>query len=152
MNDVVSRQVRSRMMAGIGRRDTAPELAVRSYLFRAGLRFRVNDRSLPGSPDIVLKRYRVVIFVHGCFWHRHSSCRFAAIPSTRREFWAAKFAANIARDHRNENLLVKSGWTVLTVWECDLRPDSLDELFWQIVSYDEPNEGSCGAVSAEPRA
>ena len=142
MNDVVSPQVRSRMMSSIGRRDTAPELTVRRYLFGAGLRFRVNDRRLPGSPDIVLKRYRVVVFVHGCFWHRHSACRFAATPSTRREFWAAKFAANIARDQRNENLLIEMGWTVLTVWECDLRPESLDELFWKIVSRGEPNGGS----------
>jgi DNA mismatch endonuclease (patch repair protein) len=139
MNDVVSPQVRSRMMSSIGRRNTAPELAVRSYLFGAGLRFRVNDRRLPGSPDIVLKRYGVVVFVHGCFWHRHSDCRFAATPSTRREFWAAKFAANIARDQRNENLLVEMGWTVLTVWECDLCPESLDKLFWKIVSRGEPN-------------
>ena len=134
MSDVVSPQVRSRMMSRIGRRGTAPELTVRSYLFGAGLRFRVNDRRLPGSPDIVLKRYRVVVFVHGCFWHRHLHCRFAATPSSRREFWTAKFAENIARDQRNERLLVEMGWTVLTIWECDLRPESLDELFWKIVS------------------
>ena len=140
MSDVVSPQVRSRMMSGIRGRDTKPELVVRSYLFRAGLRFRVNDRRLPGSPDVVFKRYRVAVFVHGCFWHRHLHCRFATTPSTRPEFWQTKFAANMARDQRNENLLVEMGWTVLTVWECDLRPESLDELFWKIVAHDELHE------------
>ena len=101
MADVVDSATRSRMMAGIGGRDTRPELLVRRYLHACGLRFRVHDKTLPGRPDIVLKRHRVAIFVHGCFWHQHPGCRFATTPQTRADFWASKFEANVARDTRN---------------------------------------------------
>jgi DNA mismatch endonuclease (patch repair protein) len=121
-------------MAGIQGKNTIPELLVRRYLHGTGLRFRTNVRSLPGTPDIVLARYRTVVFVHGCFWHRHTDCRFAATPSTRAEFWQAKFTANIARDRSNAARLRASGWRVLTLWGCQAgSAAALDRLFWRIV-------------------
>lgn len=135
MTDTVSPQVRSRMMSAIRGRDTTPELAVRSYLHAAGLRFRANVRRLPGTPDLVFSKHRTVVFVHGCFWHRHVGCPFATTPADRREFWNAKFSANIARDWRNQSKLGDMGWKVVTIWECETRSvTKLDELFWQIVS------------------
>ena len=133
--DVVSPEQRSSMMARIRGRDTRAELAVRSYLHRTGLRFRTNDRALAGSPDVVLPKFRCVVFVNGCFWHRHPGCRFATTPTTRTEFWQAKFAANVARDRRVHEDLRRTGWRPLVIWECEVaRPESLDELFWQIVA------------------
>ena len=100
--DVVSPEQRSRMMAGIRGRDTEGELVVRRYLHRAGLRFRVGLRTLPGSPDLTIPMYRAAVFVHGCFWHRHASCRFATTPATRIEFWQAKFAAKCGAGPRGK--------------------------------------------------
>ena len=135
MADVVDSATRSRMMAGIGSRDTLPELLVRRYLHASGLRFCVHDKSLPGRPDIVLKRHQVVIFVHGCFWHRHPGCRFATTPQTRADFWASKFEANVARDARNVTAVEAAGWTALTVWECETKSeDALDLIFWRVVA------------------
>lgn len=111
---------KSREMAGVRTADTKIEQIVRSYLFRAGFRFRKNDRRLPGSPDIVLPRYRTVVFVHGCFWHGHEGCRAARLPTTRTEFWAAKQAANHARDARNVLELSAAGWRVVTIWSCEI--------------------------------
>lgn len=114
------------MMAGIRGRDTLPELALRRALHRDGFRFRLHARKLPGRPDVVLPRWRAAILVHGCFWHRHASCRYATTPATRPEFWAAKFAANVKRDGRNAEALQALGWRVATVWECALRSDRID--------------------------
>ncbi len=134
MVDIVSPEKRSSMMGGIRGRDTKAELLVRSYLHRAGLRFKTNDRSLPGSPDLVFPKYRCVIFVHGCFWHRHHGCKLAATPATRVEFWSAKFAANVARDAKANSSLLALGWRTFTVWECQAAdPDVLDALFWAVV-------------------
>lgn len=120
-------------MASIKGRDTSPERMVRSYLHAAGFRFRLNVRALPGTPDIVLPRHKLAIFVHGCFWHRHPGCKFAATPATRIEFWATKFKSNIERDIRAARELQALGWTVETVWECELKdPTRLDNLFWKI--------------------
>lgn len=121
MVDVVDRETRSKMMANIRGRDTKPEMLVRRMLHGAGYRYRLHDRSMPGRPDIVLPKYRVTIFVHGCFWHRHGGCRFSTTPATRQEFWRDKFLSNVARDERNVKLLVASGWRVATVWECALK-------------------------------
>ena len=107
-------------MSRIRGTDTRPELLVRSALHRAGFRFRLHTKGLPGRPDIVLARHGVVIFIHGCFWHRHG-CTLSSEPATRRKFWQAKFEANVARDARNARALRKLGWRVLTVWECALR-------------------------------
>jgi DNA mismatch endonuclease, patch repair protein len=110
------------MMSGIRGWDTKPELCLRRALHALGFRYRINDRRLPGKPDIVLPRYRAAIFVHGCFWHRHSGCRNATTPTTRAEFWRLKFEANVKRDVRDLQALRDAGWRVATIWECALGP------------------------------
>lgn len=132
MADIVDRATRSRMMAGIRGRDTTPERIVRSHLHRAGLRFGLHDSRLSGRPDIVLPKWGAVVFVHGCYWHRHRGCRFATTPSTRVEFWNRKFAENVARDRRNVRALRRGGWRVFVVWECSLTPSRLDALVTRI--------------------
>jgi DNA mismatch endonuclease (patch repair protein) len=121
MTDIVTPEVRSRMMSRIRGRDTGPEKIVRSLLFRSGFRFRLHRRDLPGRPDIVLPKYRAVIFINGCFWHAHARCAYATSPSSNRKFWETKLAANQERDRRNIGKLRQAGWRVLVVWECTVR-------------------------------
>lgn len=121
MTDTLSAERRSWNMSQIRSRDTKPEITLRSALHRRGLRFRLHDRRLPGCPDIVLSKYKTAIMVHGCFWHRHPGCKNATTPSTRIEFWDAKFESTIARDRQNEDKLIAKGWRVITVWECDIK-------------------------------
>lgn len=121
MADTVDKATRSRMMAGIRGKDTKPEKAIRSALHSAGFRYRVHVAGLPGKPDIVFPKYKAVIFVHGCFWHRHADCWWRTTPSSNAVFWAEKFAQNVARDNRNTVDLKKMGWRVAIVWECTLR-------------------------------
>lgn len=121
MTDIVDRQTRSRMMAGIRGRDTQPELALRRALHGRGFRYRLHARNLPGRPDIVLPKHCAVIFVHGCFWHRHPGCRYTTTPATRAAFWTAKFDSNVTRDQRVQAALLQVGWRVAVVWECALR-------------------------------
>lgn len=123
MADRLTSQRRSWNMSRIRGQDTKPEITLRSILHRAGFRFRLQDRNLPGRPDIVLKKYRTVIMVHGCFWHRHQGCRNATMPSTRTEFWSEKFAGTVERDKRVIKELNALGWLVITVWECALERD-----------------------------
>lgn len=123
MVDSLTPERRSWNMSRIRNRDTKPELLLRSRLHRAGLRFRVHRRDLPGSPDIVLPKYSTVIFVHGCYWHRHKGCKNATTPSTRTDFWEAKFADNLRRDEQNIQALKDAGWQPLVVWECELKRD-----------------------------
>lgn len=118
--DRISPEARSRNMACIRGRDTRPEKRVRSLLHAAGFRFRLCDRSLPGTPDIVLKKYRTVIFVNGCFWHRHENCAKATIPEHRREFWEKKLRGNAERDVRNQERLAALGWRVIVIWQCEI--------------------------------
>ena len=135
MADTVDFATRSRMMAGIGPKDTMPEMRVRRYLHAVGLRFRLHDKRLPGRPDIVLPAFRTVIFVHGCFWHRHAQCRFATNPSSNADFWQVKFQQNIDRDAAKEAALCSAGWRVLVVWECETREEAaLEKLFWRVVA------------------
>ena len=108
-------------MARIRGRDTAPELTVRSISHGLGFRFRLHRKDLPGRPDLVFPRHRLAVFVHGCFWHRHSGCRYAYTPKSRIAFWTEKFAHNVARDRRNEEALRNLGWRVLLIWECETR-------------------------------
>lgn len=117
--DSVDKATRSRIMRSVGRKDTGPELALRSALHKAGLRYRLHDTTLPGSPDLVLPRHNAVIFVHGCYWHFHG-CNRSTLPKSRRKFWREKFRANLERDRRNVERLHALGWRVLTVWECSL--------------------------------
>ncbi|MEX2149660.1 MAG: DNA mismatch endonuclease Vsr [Steroidobacteraceae bacterium] len=119
--DRLSKAERSWNMSRISGSDTAPERAVRSLLHKLGYRFRLHSRSLPGRPDIVLPKYRTIVFVHGCYWHRHQRCPFAYVPKTRTQFWLKKFSANVARDRRVVRTLRSVGWQVVVVWECELR-------------------------------
>lgn len=130
MTDIVDAPTRSRMMAGIRSADTKPEIIVRQYLHARGFRFRLHRRDLPGRPDVVLPKYGAVVFVHGCFWHRHAGCRYASTPATRPEFWQGKFAGNVTRDRRNIDRLLERGWRVCVIWECGLRhyPERLADL------------------------
>ena len=123
MTDIVDMQRRSEMMAGIKGRDTKPELVVRRIAHKLGLRFRLHRKDLPGCPDLVFPRRRVVVFVHGCFWHRHEGCQYAYMPKSRIEFWTTKFAQNIARDRRDEEALRNLDWRVLVIWECATRDE-----------------------------
>lgn len=127
MADSLTVERRSWNMSRIRSRDTGPERTLRSMLHRAGFRFRLHDRSLPGTPDIVMKKHRTVILVHGCYWHRHEGCKNATTPSTRTDFWQKKFGATVARDERNLDALTELGWNSIVVWECDLkkRPDEV---------------------------
>jgi len=111
------------MMAGIKGGNTKPERDLRLALHARGLRYRLHAKNLVGRPDLVFPKYRAVVFVHGCFWHRHEGCRYANTPATRPEFWRAKFAANVTRDKRVEAELQAAGWWVATVWECELRTE-----------------------------
>lgn len=122
-------------MSRIRAQNTSPELLVRSMLHRSGYRFRLHRRDLPGSPDIVLPKHNVVVFVHGCFWHRHARCRFAAMPKSRPEFWKQKFRANVRRDHRAAARLKRLGWRVIVIWECETRDSrSLAKLITRVRS------------------
>lgn len=119
--DVVDAAVRSRMMAGIKSKNTQPEMVVRKFLHANGLRFRLHSKKLPGSPDLLLPKFKVAIFVHGCFWHRHLSCRYAYNPKSNIERWNEKFQANIERDARTSAAYENLHWTPIIVWECELR-------------------------------
>lgn len=135
MTDFVDPATRSRMMAAVKQKNTKPELLVRSMLHRAGLRFSLHRRDLPGKPDIVLRKYRSVVFVHGCYWHRHEDCPRASTPKSNTEFWKTKFNANVERDAQNQEELRRLGWRVFVVWECELKrepSDTLETLIWMI--------------------
>ncbi|HBO27782.1 very short patch repair endonuclease [Culturomica sp.] len=122
MADIYSKEKRSYLMSLIRSQNTKPEIMVRKYLFSKGLRFRVNVKKLPGTPDIVLPKYRTVIFIHGCFWHGHGNCKIAHLPKTRTEWWEKKINRNIERDNSNRRKLKGMGWHTMVVWECQLVP------------------------------
>lgn len=127
MTDVVDAQTRSRMMAGIRGANTRPEMVIRRGLHRAGFRYRLHVRKIPGRPDIVLPKYEAIVLVNGCFWHGHN-CPLYRIPSTRREFWKEKVRQNRLRDRRNLHIYRESGWRVAIVWECALKgPDQIGD-------------------------
>ena len=121
MTDIVDATTRSEIMSHIKGRDTTPELVVRRIAHGLGFRFRLHRKDLPGSPDMVFPRYRTVVFVHGCFWHRHDGCQYAYSPKSRIQFWTKKFRENVARDARTESALRDLGWRVLVIWECETR-------------------------------
>ena len=120
MTDVFSEEQRSYVMSRVGSKNTKPELLVRSFLHRVGFRFRIHGRKLPGNPDLVLPKHQTVVFVHGCFWHRHKDCRRATMPASRVEFWKDKFDKNVARDRKNLALLKETGWRAIVLWECEI--------------------------------
>lgn len=148
MSDIMTPRQRSERMSRVKHRDTKPEKVVRSLLHRLGYRFRLHDKKLPGKPDIVLARHKKVIFIHGCFWHRHGVCRVLSIPTNNADFWAAKFADNVRRDGEKIAALREAGWGVHVVWECETRDlDTLTRLLLDF--FKEENEAASGRSGKE---
>lgn len=135
--DVHSKDIRSYNMSMIKGKDTKPEELVRKFLFSKGLRYRKNVKILPGKPDIVLKKYRTIVFVNGCFWHGHKNCKYFVMPKSNTDFWAEKISRNITRDNTTYQTLTQSGWNVIIVWECELkkskRENTLEYLYYNIL-------------------
>lgn len=121
MADVHSKEIRSYNMSRIRGKDTKPEILVRKFLFSKGFRFRLHDKRFPGKPDIVLPKYKTVIFINGCFWHGHENCRYYVTPKTRTEWWLSKISKNKKNDLTAKKMMLERGWNVLTLWECDLK-------------------------------
>lgn len=139
MADVMTPEQRSRCMAAVKGKDTKPEMIVRKYLFSRGMRFRVQVRKLPGTPDIVLPKYKTVIFVNGCFWHGHEGCKYFRLPKSNIEFWKEKIERNIERDRESMQALLDLGWKIIRVWECELRnkanrEETLNKIYTSITS------------------
>lgn len=130
--DVHDKKTRSYNMSRIKSKDTKPEEIVRKYLFAHGFRYRKNDKRLPGTPDIVLPKYKTVIFVNGCFWHGHKQCRYFVIPKSNTKFWVDKINKNIDRDATNIDKLILLGWNVITVWECELKKDKREDTLFAL--------------------
>lgn len=130
--DVHDKKTRSYNMSRIKSKDTKPEEIVRKYLFANGFRYRKNDKRLPGTPDIVLPKYKTVIFVNGCFWHGHKQCRYFVIPKSNTKFWVDKINKNIDRDATNIDKLILLGWNVITVWECELKKDKREDTLFAL--------------------
>jgi DNA mismatch endonuclease (patch repair protein) len=124
MSDIFSKKKRSEIMSKIRATETKPERIVRKFLFANGFRYRKNVKSLPGKPDIVLSKYKTAIFINGCFWHGHKNCKAATLPQTRKKFWNDKITENKKRDAKNYKDLTKSGWKVITVWQCQIKNKS----------------------------
>ena len=122
MTDVLSKEQRKRCMSHVRGKDTKPEVMVRQFLFAQGFRYRLYRKDLPGKPDIVLPKYKTVIFINGCFWHGHSGCKYATIPEANHDFWLAKISGNIERDKTNYAKLYELGWKVVEIWQCELKP------------------------------
>ena len=131
--DVHDQKTRSFNMSRIKGKDTKPEEIVRKYLFSHGFRYRKNDKCLPGTPDIVLPKYKTVIFVNGCFWHGHNNCKYFVVPKTNTEFWMNKINANIERDHRQHKELIDLGWKVIVIWECELKHEKQNKTLFDIL-------------------
>lgn len=125
MTDKWTKEKRSSVMSKIRSADTKPEMILRCGLHRLGLRYRLNNSDLPGSPDLVFPKYKAVVFVHGCYWHRHPGCKDASVPKSNQSFWLAKFNENIKRDARVKEELLEKGWKVIVVWECELNKDTI---------------------------
>ena len=120
-------------MSRIKSKDTKPEMLVRKFLHAQGYRYRLHDKKLPGKPDIVLAKYRTVIFVHGCFWHGHSKCKYYVVPKTRTEWWLNKINGNITNDAKAAKALKKDGWKIITVWECQLKPAKIEKTLLALI-------------------
>jgi len=132
--DVHDSATRSYNMSQIKGKDTQPELLVRKFLFAAGFRYRLHDKKLPGKPDIILKKYKTVIFVNGCFWHGHEGCKYFKIPKTRTEWWFEKINKTKDLDEKNKTLLLSSGWQVITIYGCELKKDKREETFMKLLT------------------
>jgi DNA mismatch endonuclease (patch repair protein) len=128
-----TKEQRSFNMSKIRSVNTTPEILLRKKLFAKGFRYRLNVKTLPGKPDIVLKKYKTIIFVNGCFWHGHNNCKYYVIPKTRTDFWISKINRNIERDIINNEKLITAGWKVITVWECKLKKDKLEDTLEKLI-------------------
>ena len=135
MVDIVTKDVRSKMMSSIRSGNTKPEMTLRRALHKHGFRYRLHVRDLPGKPDLVFPRHKTALFVHGCFWHRHPGCRLATNPASNIEFWNAKFETNVARDRRSVSALMDASWKVGVVWECYLRETDPHVLIQQLDAF-----------------
>ena len=133
MADSLTPEKRSWNMSRIHSTDTTIEVMVRKYLFSEGFRFRKNNKRLPGTPDIVLPKYHTVVFIHGCFWHRHPGCKIATTPKTNTEYWNTKFTHNISNDMKNQDLLHNLGWNVIVLWQCDIEK-RFDQTMMSLIS------------------
>jgi DNA mismatch endonuclease (patch repair protein) len=127
MADVHSKETRSYNMSRIRSTDTKPEMLVRRFLHKNGFRYRLHVKNMPGKPDIVLPKYKTVIFIHGCFWHGHEGCKYYVVPKTRTEWWLNKIGGNITNDANSETILKAAGWNIIKIWECELKKSSLEE-------------------------
>lgn len=141
MTDIFTKEKRSAIMAKVKSKNTGPEIKVRKFLFSKGFRFRVNDKRYPGTPDIVLPKYKTIIFVHGCFWHGHEGCSLGKLPKSRIEYWKTKIENNKKRDSRVREQLEADGWKVIVIWYCQLRTEkaasvALEELIKKILEQD----------------
>src|SRR5215469_2848317 len=125
MADVHDKATRSYNMSRIRSKNTKPEILVRKFLHAQGFRFRLQDKKLPGKPDIVLPKYKIVVFIHGCFWHGHKSCKYFVVPKTRTEWWMTKINSNIANDAKVLKALKKAGWKTVNLWECELKANKI---------------------------
>lgn len=133
--DIFSKSKRSDIMSKISGKETKPEILVRKYLFSKGFRYRKNVKDLPGKPDIVLPKYKTIIFIHGCFWHGHEGCKKSNLPTTNTEFWSEKIGKNIERDRFNINNLNNKGWKVIIVWQCELKnADVMDKRLMKLTT------------------
>lgn len=135
MTDIHSKEIRSYNMSRIKGKNTKPEILVRKFLFSRGFRYRINVNSLPGKPDLVLKKYKTVIFINGCFWHGHEGCKYFVLPKTRPEWWTNKIEQTKQRDVLNRKTLSEVGWNVVWVWECQLRPKQKDITLEALANY-----------------
>ena len=134
MTDVHNTKTRSYNMSRIRSKDTNPEIIVRKFLFSKGFRYRLHDKNLPGKPDIILKKYKTVILVHGCFWHGHDNCKYYVIPKTRTEWWKQKINKNKERDANNKEKLIETGWNVYEIFECELKKNKIDKTLEKLIS------------------
>jgi DNA mismatch endonuclease, patch repair protein len=139
MADVHDKATRSYNMSQIKGKNTKPEMLVRKFLHANGFRYKLHDKSLPGKPDIVLPKYKTVILVHGCFWHGHQHCKYYVVPKSRTDWWLEKINKNITNDIKAEKALIEKRWKVIKIWECELKPDKIDQtlanLPGKIISY-----------------
>ena len=134
MADVHTKEIRSYNMSQIKATNTKPEMLVRKFLHANGYRYRLHDKKLPGKPDIVLPKYKTVIFVHGCFWHGHKNCKYFVVPKTRTEWWLNKINSNIANDAKAAKALKKEGWKIINLWECNLKPAKIKKTLSKLIS------------------
>ena len=134
MSDILNKEQRHKCMSNVRNKNTKPEIMVRKFLFSHGFRFRINKKELPGKPDIVLPKYKTIIFVNGCFWHGHENCKHATLPVTNHEFWETKISINKARDKEVRERLTNEGWRIIDIWQCQLKPKTKEQTLDNLIS------------------